>query len=231
MFVHRPSGERGHFNHGWLNTYHTFSFSGYRDPRHMGFHSLRVINEDFVAPGQGFGEHPHNDMEILTYILAGELEHRDSLGSGGVIRAGQWQRMSAGTGIYHSEFNPSASVPVHLLQIWIRPDATGHAPEYEQRELPAAPANAWQLIASPDGRDGSMTIHQDALLQHAKLSADDELAYDLDAGRAGWLQVARGSLQLGDLALQAGDGVAISEETSFTLRATSPAEVLLFDLK
>ena len=230
MFMHRPSRERGHFDHGWLDTYHTFSFSGYRDPRHMGFRSLRVINEDIVAPGGGFGEHPHHDMEILTYILSGELQHRDSLGSGDIIRAGQWQRMTAGTGILHSEFNPSQNRPVHLLQIWIRPDAPGHTPAYEQRELPAAADNAWKLIASPDGREGSMTIHQDARLLHAKLSPAAALDYRFENSRHGWLQVARGSAQLGDLKLQAGDGVAISDETSITLQATSAAEVLLFDL-
>lgn len=230
MITLRPSQERGHFNHGWLNTYHTFSFSAYRDPRHMGFRSLRVINEDFVSPGMGFGKHPHHDMEILTYILDGELEHRDSLGSGGVIRAGEWQRMSAGTGIQHSEFNPSADKPVHLLQIWILPDAKGHTPAYEQRELPPNADNHWKLIASPDGRAGSMTIHQDTLLQHAKLASGGELNYQFAPQRNGWLQVAKGTVELNGQTLKAGDGAAITDETAIALRASDAAEVLLFDL-
>lgn len=230
MLTVRPSQERGHFDHGWLNTYHSFSFSGYRDPRYMGYRSLRVINEDFVAPGQGFGEHPHQDMEILTYILSGELEHRDSLGSGGVIRAGQWQRMTAGSGIRHSEFNPSSDTKVHLLQIWLYPDAKGHQPSYEQRDIPEQADNRWHLVASPDGREGSMTMHQDALLQHAKLAPGGELEYTFAPQRYGWLQVARGEVQLNDIQLHAGDGVAISEEQNMKLRASNAAEVLLFDM-
>jgi redox-sensitive bicupin YhaK (pirin superfamily) len=230
MFTLRPSAERGHFNHGWLDTYHSFSFAGYRDPRHMGFRSLRVINEDVVAPGQGFGTHPHNDMEILTYVISGELEHRDSLGSGGIIRPGQWQRMSAGTGIEHSEFNPSAETPVHLLQIWLRPDRKGHAPRYEERQTSQLAPDRWQLVASPDGRDGSMSIHQDALLSHAKMSAGSELAYEFAPGRAGWLQLISGEVRLGEETLRAGDGVAIEDEPVLPLKAIQPAEMLLFDL-
>ncbi|HTN74385.1 MAG TPA: pirin family protein [Pirellulaceae bacterium] len=230
MITLRPSRERGHFDHGWLDTFHSFSFGGYRDPRQMGFRSLRVINEDRVAPGSGFGEHPHHDMEILTYILSGELQHRDSLGSGDVIRQGEWQRMTAGTGITHSEFNPSASETVHLLQIWILPNAKGHTPSYEQRALPPAGPNQWRLIASPDGRDDSLTIQQDALLQQANLTAGGTLDYRFAPGRYGWLQVARGSLQLGDQLLQAGDGAALTEETALTLRASTDADVLLFDM-
>lgn len=230
MITLRPSGERGHFNHGWLDTYHTFSFSGYRDPRHMGFRSLRVINEDRVATGQGFGEHPHRDMEILTHVLSGELEHGDSMGNRGIIRPGEWQRMSAGSGIEHSEFNPSRTTPVHLLQIWLFPDTKGLEPEYDQRSYANAPANQWQLVASPDGRDDSMRIHQDALLSIAHLTAGRELNYTLAPERYGWLHVIRGDVHLGEYKLTSGDAAALSEEPGFVLRAASDADVLLFDL-
>lgn len=230
MVTLRPSRERGHFNHGWLNTYHTFSFSGYRDPRHMGFRSLRVINEDWVAPGQGFGEHPHQDMEILTCVLSGELQHRDSMGNGSIIRPGEWQRMSAGKGIYHSEYNPSADTPVHLLQIWLFPDTKGIEPEYDQRDYSSAPANTWQLVASPDGRNDSMRIHQDALLSTVHLTSGSAVRYSFAPQRHGWLHVARGSVTLGDHALSAGDAVGLSDEAALELTATSDADVLLFDL-
>jgi redox-sensitive bicupin YhaK (pirin superfamily) len=225
----RRSSERGHFDHGWLDTYHTFSFSEYRDRRFMGFRNLRVINEDRVAPGQGFGEHPHANMEILTCILSGQLQHRDSMGNGSIIRPGEWQRMSAGKGIFHSEFNPSATEPVHLLQIWLYPDVKDIEPEYDQRDFADRPANVWNLIASPDGGDDNMRIHQDAKLLTAKLTPGSSLDYELSSGRAGWLHVARGAATLNGERLSAGDAAA-AEEGKLSLTATADAEVLLFDL-
>jgi redox-sensitive bicupin YhaK (pirin superfamily) len=230
MITLRPSRERGHLNHGWLDTYHTFSFSGYRDPKHTHFRSLRVINEDRVAPGQGFGEHPHQDMEILTCVLSGELQHRDSMGNGSIIRPGEWQRMSAGKGIFHSEYNPSADKPVHLLQIWLFPDTKGIEPEYDQRDFSDRPANAWRLVTSPDGRDNSMRIHQDALLSTAKLTSGHTLCYDLNVSRHAWLHVVSGSVQVGEMTLGAGDALGISEQSAVELTSTEDAEVLLFDL-
>lgn len=230
MITLRPSRERGHFNHGWLDTYHTFSFSGYRDPRHMSFRSLRVINEDRVAPGQGFGEHPHKDMEILTCVLSGELQHRDSMGNGSIIRPGEWQRMSAGKGIFHSEYNPSANTPVHLLQIWLYPETKGIEPEYDQRDFSDRPANAWRLVASPEGRAESMRIHQDALLSTAKLTSGSQLSYEFSPSRYGWLHVVSGEVQLGEQRLAAGDAVGVSDEAKIDLIAKTDAEVLLFDL-
>lgn len=229
MIAIRPGHERGHFNHGWLDTYHTFSFADYHDPAHMGFRALRVINEDRVAPGQGFGMHPHRDMEIITYILEGELEHADSMGHGSVIRAGEFQRMSAGSGVLHSEANPSATAPVHLYQIWIKPDVKGIKPEYEQRDFGNV-GQGLRLVASPDGQDGSMRIHQDARLYLGRLDAARPLTHELAQGRQAWVQVSRGEVTLNSRRLCAGDGAAVSSETSLTLRAASPAEVLLFDL-
>ncbi len=228
----RKSSERGRFNHGWLDTCHTFSFAGYQDPRYMGFRSLRVINEDKVAPGQGFGEHPHHDMEIITYVLSGELEHRDSLGNGEVIRPGEVQYMAAGTGIEHSEFNPSRTESVHLMQIWIRPDRRGTSPRYEQRPFPSiGDAGRLTLLASGDGREGSIRINQDASLFAAKLDAGQQATHRLAAGRAAWLQVLRGSIDLNGQSLKAGDGAAVTDELAITVRAGDAAEVLLFDLK
>src|SRR5262245_48898036 len=197
MITIRRSGERGHFDHGWLDTYHTFSFADYHDPRFMGFRSLRVINEDRVAPGRGFGQHPHRDMEILTYVLSGELEHRDSIGNQGVIRPGEVQYMAAGTGIEHSEFNPSKTEPVHLMQIWIVPDHKGVTPQYEQRPFPKlTQAGELTLLASPDGRRDSIKINQDAALYAATLRAGQTVRHDLATGRAAWIQVLRGALEL-----------------------------------
>jgi redox-sensitive bicupin YhaK (pirin superfamily) len=230
MITLRPSHERGHFDHGWLNTYHTFSFGGYRDPRYMGFRSLRVINEDFVAPGQGFGEHPHRDMEILTHVLSGELQHQDSMGNGSIIRPGEWQRMSAGKGIFHSEYNPSQDTRVHLLQIWLFPDEKDLVPEYDQRNFANGANNQWQLVASPDGRQDSMRIHQDALLLTAHVDANVTMGYEFAPQRHGWLHVIRGSAKLGEQVLNAGDAVALSDEQRLQLTATANAEVLLFDL-
>lgn len=231
MVTIRRSAERGHFNHGWLDTYHTFSFADYRDPRFMGFRSLRVINEDRVAPGEGFGMHPHRDMEIITYVLAGELQHRDSLGNGAVIRPGQVQYMAAGTGVQHSEFNPSKHQPVHLIQIWIRPDQRGAPPRYEQRDFPAlASAGALALLASGDGREGSIRINQDARLLAATLRPGQETTYAIGDGRGAWVQVLRGSLDLNGAPLAAGDGAALEHESAVTLRAREDCEVILFDL-
>jgi len=226
----RKAEERGHFNHGWLDTYHTFSFADYYDPQFMGFRSLRVINEDRVQPGRGFGTHSHRDMEIVTYVLEGGLEHRDSMGTGSVIRPGEVQRMSAGTGVLHSEINPSRSEPVHLLQIWILPERRGIKPEYEQKAFPAEERKGkLRLVASHDGKDGSLTIHQDAKLFAATLTDGQTINHDLQQGRYAWLQVARGSVDVNDQTLRAGDGAAIEDERTITLQGRD-AEVLLFDL-
>jgi redox-sensitive bicupin YhaK (pirin superfamily) len=227
----RHATERGHADHGWLDTWHTFSFADYYEPAHMGFRSLRVINEDRVAPGQGFGMHGHRDMEIVTLVLKGALEHRDSLGNGEVLRPGELQRMSAGTGIRHSEFNPSASEPVHLYQIWLLPDEKGLTPSYEQKAFDkAAQRNRLRLVASPDGRDGALTIHQDAELYLATLTEGACVTHPLRPGRAAWLQVLSGAVTLNGASLQASDGVAITDESLLTIEAASAAELLLFDL-
>ncbi|MEW4570308.1 pirin family protein [Tautonia sp. JC769] len=227
----RKSGERGHFDHGWLDTYHTFSFARYIDRRHMGFRALRVINEDRVAPGRGFGTHPHNDMEIVTYVLSGALEHRDSLGTGSVIRPGELQRMTAGTGITHSEFNPSDAEPVHLYQIWLLPEREGLEPSYEQRAFPEEERrNRLRLVASPDGGNGSLTIGQDARLYLATLDGGRVVSHELAPGRHAWLQVLRGGVDLNGVGLEAGDGAAMGEEPGLAIRADGPSEVLLFDL-
>jgi quercetin 2,3-dioxygenase len=231
MLQIRSRNQRGHFDHGWLDTFHTFSFADYYDPDHMGFRSLRVINEDRVAPGQGFGMHGHRDMEIVTIVLEGALEHRDNLGNGEVLRPGEVQRMSAGTGIRHSEFNPSANEPVHLYQIWLLPDQKGLRPSYEQKALdPAKKHNRFQLVAAPDGRDGALTIHQDAELFLANLTDGAAVTHALRPGRAGWLQVLRGNVTVGGQALAAGDGVAVVDESTLTAAARGDADVLLFDL-
>lgn len=231
MLTIRRSQDRGHFDHGWLDTYHTFSFADYHDPRFMGFRSLRVINEDRVAAGQGFGRHPHRDMEILTYVLTGELEHRDSLGNGAIIKPGEVQYMAAGTGVEHSEFNPSPTAPVHLMQIWIRPDRKNAAPRYDQRRFPTlANAGAATLLASPDGKAGSIQINQDARLYAATLQGGQKIVQTLDAGRAAWLQVLRGDLALNGEKLTAGDGAAVTDLAEFAMVADRGAEFLLFDL-
>jgi len=231
MIQLRPAAERGHARHGWLDSRHTFSFAEYHDPRYMGFRALRVINEDRVQPAQGFGTHGHRDMEIVTYVLEGALEHRDSLGTGSVIRPGDVQRMSAGTGIQHSEFNASRDELVHFLQIWILPDTVALAPSYEQKHFAAdASRNRLQLVGSHDAREGSVAIHQDFALYVARLDAGARLRHPLAPGRHAWLQVARGSARLGDLALRAGDGAALSGEPALELAADDPAELLVFDL-
>jgi redox-sensitive bicupin YhaK (pirin superfamily) len=231
MITVRKASERGHFDFGWLDTHHTFSFGDYYDPRFMGFRSLRVINEDFVHPSRGFPTHPHRDMEIITYILEGALAHKDSMGNGSVIRPSDVQRMSAGTGVRHSEANPSDAESVHLLQIWIMPAENGIAPGYEQKFFADEEKRGrLRLVASPDGRDGAVTIHQDASLYAAVLDPAQEVTHELAAGRGAWLQVARGAVELNGLTLRQGDGAAVSEEGSLTIAGREPAEVLLFDL-
>jgi hypothetical protein len=229
MIALRPSAQRGHFDHGWLDTYHSFSFADYYDPAQMGFRSLRVINEDRVEPGQGFGMHPHNDMEIVTVILEGALQHKDSMGNGSIIRPGDVQRMSAGTGVLHSEFNPSDTEPVHLLQIWIRPNRNGLAPSYEQKTFETKPGRL-TLVASPDARDGSVKIHQDAELYRATLESGQSVTHALQPGRGAWIQVARGTVRLAEQTLSAGDGAALEDVRRIDLAATELAEILLFDL-
>jgi redox-sensitive bicupin YhaK (pirin superfamily) len=225
----RKAEERGHFNHGWLDTWHTFSFADYYDPEQMGFRALRVINDDRVEPGVGFGTHPHRDMEIISYVLEGALEHKDSMGNGSIIRPGEVQRMSAGTGVHHSEMNPSPAQWLHLLQIWIVPDRAGITPSYEQKMFETAERQGrLRLVASPDGADGSVTIHQDVRL-YATLLDGEEVSHDFDKGRHGWLHVTRGSAAVNGIELRAGDGAAISEEKSLTIKGDG-AEVLLFDL-
>ncbi len=227
----RRAGERGHFDHGWLDTSHTFSFAAYHDPAHMGFRALRVINDDTVAPGTGFGAHAHRDMEILTYVLEGALAHRDSMGNGSVIRPGNVQRMSAGTGVTHAEFNASDAEPVHFLQIWILPDRSGLPPSYEEKEFAREDKRgALRLIAAPDGRDGAATIHQDARVYASVLEPGERLTHRLPPGRHAWLHVVAGALGLDEVALAGGDGAAISDEPALSLTATAPSELLLFDL-
>ena len=231
MIKKRPAGERGMTRTDWLTSHHTFSFNRYYDPRYTGFRQLLVINEDFVAPTQGFGAHSHRDMEIITYVLAGALEHKDSMGTSSVIRPGEVQRMSAGTGVTHSEYNPSPDEPVHFLQIWIEPERTGLQPSYEQKEIPAAERRGkFRLIASRAGRDGSITIQQDAEMYVATLSAGEEISYGLKTGRHAWLQVLQGAGVVNETALEAGDGAAISGEERIVIRADRPSEVMLFDL-
>src|SRR5262245_43629850 len=231
MLYVRKSQERGHFNHGWLDTYHTFSFADYYDPRFMGFRHLRVINEDRVDPGQGFGTHPHRDMEIITYVTEGALQHRDSMGTGSVIRPGDVQRMTAGTGVTHSEFNASETDPVKLLQIWILPERRNLEPSYEQKTIAIdQPNGALRLVASPDGRDGSVTVHQNVSLYAAKLPGGATAEHALAPERHAWLQVVRGGVTANGQPLQAGDGAAISGEAKLKLEAKDAAEVLVFDL-
>ncbi len=231
MITVRPSSERGHAQHGWLDSRHTFSFADYHDPRHMGFRALRVINEDHIAPGQGFGRHSHRDMEILTWVIAGALEHGDSLGNGSVIRPGELQRLRAGTGVTHSEFNASASEPVHLLQIWLLPDARGLAPAYAQRAFPPEERRGrLRLLASRDGADASLEVHQDVALYDALLEPGERVAHRLEGGRHAWVQMVSGAAALNATELRAGDGVAVSDEPAIELTAREPSELLLFDL-
>ncbi|TNE46755.1 MAG: pirin family protein [Deltaproteobacteria bacterium] len=227
----RRSNDRGLGDHGWLHSRHTFSFAGYYDPEHMGFRSLRVINEDQVEPGRGFGTHPHRDMEIISYVLDGALEHADSMGTGSVIRPGDVQRMSAGTGVRHSEYNHSKSDSVHFLQIWIEPEAKGIEPSYEQKTYPKGEKQGkLRLVGSRDGRDGSVVIHQDVNLYASALDGDDLVTYEVPEGRYTWLHVAKGSLQVNGETLNAGDAIATDNEEHLVLSDGQSAEVLIFDL-
>ena len=231
MIQIRGAEERGHAEHGWLDSRHTFSFADYHDPRFMGFRALRVINEDRVAPAKGFGTHPHRDMEIVTYVIEGTLQHRDSMGNGSLIKPGEVQRMSAGSGVTHSEMNPSPVEPVHFLQIWLLPERQGLAPSYEQREFPDQQRrDKLKLVASHDGRDGSVTIHQDVDLFATLLSPGVIVELPLRAGRHAWVQVVRGALDVDGTALAAGDGAALANERGVRLRAAEDSELLLFDL-
>lgn len=235
MITLRPADQRGHANFGWLDSHHTFSFGNYYDPAHMGFRALRVINEDRVAGGGGFDTHPHRDMEILTYVLSGALSHRDSMGNTATIGANEVQRITAGTGISHSEFNASETDPVHFLQIWIVPERRGLTPSYQEVTFPAETRRGqWKLLAAPDSTNGAIQINQDVKLYAALLNAGDQLSFSLAPGRHGWFQVARGAVNLNGLSLKAGDGAAISEETQLDVQAHNDSEdgseVLLFDL-
>ncbi|MGC1341390.1 MAG: pirin family protein [Candidatus Binataceae bacterium] len=231
MLTVRKADRRGHVQLDWLDSHHTFSFGDYYDPAAMGFSALRVINDDIVAARGGFPTHPHNNMEIVTWVLSGALEHRDSMGNGSVIRPGDAQRMTAGTGVTHSEFNASKTEPVHLLQMWLLPDRRGLAPGYEQRNFAEAERRGMmRLIASPDGADGSVTIHQDARLYDGVMDAGESIALPLDAKRKGWLHVARGAIKVNDAMLGPGDGAAIENESALKIAASEQSEVLLFDL-
>jgi redox-sensitive bicupin YhaK (pirin superfamily) len=231
MITLRRAEERGHADHGWLDSYHTFSFADYYDPREMGFGPLRVINEDRVQPGLGFGTHGHRDMEIISYVLEGALEHKDSLGTGSVIEPGDVQRMSAGTGVLHSEYNPSPRDPVHFLQIWIEPDRRGVRPSYEQKRFGVEEKKGrLRLVASPDGADGSVTIHQNARVYASVLDAGDTIAHALQAGHKGYVHVARGAVEVNGQRLSAGDGAKISGESELRFGNGQQAELLLFDM-
>ena len=227
----RRSNERGHANHGWLDSYHSFSFADYFDPEHIEFGPLRVINEDRVAPGEGFGTHPHRDMEIISYVLSGELAHKDSMGNGSVIRPGDVQRMSAGAGIRHSEFNPSSTEPVHFLQIWIQPGVLGIEPGYEERHFSDTEKQGrLKLIASPDGADGSVLIHQDAFVYVGRFDGDEQAELELTTGRRSYVHAVRGKIRANGIELRAGDALKITEATTVRIGGGRAAEVLVFDL-
>ncbi len=226
----RRSNERGHVNHGWLDSYFTFSFADYYDPQWLGFRSLRVINDDLILPGMGFGTHPHRDMEIISYVLSGALEHRDSIGNGRVIKPGEFQYMAAGSGVEHSEFNPSKTEATRLLQIWIKPDTKGVKPRYAERNFTKAETGKLYLVASKTGRDGSFEIHQDAELLLGKLDAGQSVNHSLAKDRHAWLHVAEGEVTVSGTKLSGGDAVAVSEEKSLNITASKPSQVLLFDL-
>jgi quercetin 2,3-dioxygenase len=230
MLIRRAS-ERGFADHGWLRSFHTFSFADYYAPAHMGFRALRVINEDRVEGGKGFGTHPHRDMEIISYVLSGSLQHKDSMGTGSVIRPGDVQRMSAGTGVTHSEFNASPTEAVHFLQIWILPDSRGHGPSYEQKHFTEADRQGQlRLVASKDGRDGSLSLHQDAAIFAGLLAAGERATHDLSPSRYAWLHVARGKVEVGGQELAAGDAAAFEEAGEIAVVSKEPSEILLFDL-
>jgi len=225
------SSERFHTEAGWLDSHHSFSFADHYDPERLGFRALRVINDDRVQPARGFGSHSHRDMEIITYVLSGELAHKDSMGNGSIIRPGEVQRMSAGTGVVHSEMNPSRTEPVHFLQIWVVPDRSGHEPGYEQKLFPDAERRGkLRVVASPDGRDGSVTIHQDALVHASLLERGERVSYSLPPTRHAWVHVARGTVDVNGQSLREGDGAAISDEDRLDLTARESSEVLFFDV-
>jgi redox-sensitive bicupin YhaK (pirin superfamily) len=226
----RKADERGHAEHGWLDTYHTFSFADYYDPQWMGFRSLRVINDDLVMPGKGFGTHPHRDMEILTYVLSGSLTHKDSMGNGRVIRSGEVQYMAAGIGVEHSEFNPAPDEAAHFLQIWIVPDKMGVKPAYADKAFAKAPHGRLNLVASKSGRDGSFSINQDADLYLARLDAGTEVSHELQLGRHAWLHIAEGEVKVNGTTLKTGDAASLSDESEVRLIGAKPSQVLLFDL-
>lgn len=226
----RKADERGHADHGWLNSHHTFSFANFYDPNWMGYRSLRVINDDLVQPGMGFGTHPHRDMEIITYVLSGALQHKDSMGNGRIIRPGEVQYMAAGTGVQHSEFNPSKEEAVHFLQIWIQPDEKGVKPRYAEKSMKEAPEGKLSLITSKNGRDGSIAIHQDADLWLGKLGAGNRVTHTITPGRHVWLHVAEGEVALDGKKLSGGDAAAIEEQGALELSASKPSQVLLFDM-
>jgi quercetin 2,3-dioxygenase len=231
MLTIRRADDRGHADHGWLNSHHSFSFADYYDPAHMGFRGLRVINEDRVAPGRGFGTHPHRDMEIVSYVLDGGIEHRDSMGTGSVIRPGDVQRMTAGTGVTHSEFNASKTEPVHFLQIWLLPGMRGLKPSYEQKTFSREEKSGrLRLVASPDGSDGSVTIHNDTRLHAGIFDQGQSARYELASGRHAWVQVARGKVRVNGQELSVGDGAALSDEQAIQIEGIDAGEVLVFDL-
>lgn len=231
MIQIRKSAERGHANHGWLDSYHSFSFANYYDPKFSGFHDLLVINEDHIAPAKGFGTHAHQDMEIITYVIAGALEHKDSMGTGSVLRPGKVQRMSAGIGVQHSEFNHSKSEPLHLLQIWITPQKNGIPPSYEEKDFSKSEkTNQLKLIVSPQGSEGSIKVNQDASIYVTLLDAGKTVTHALSPGRNSWIQVVEGRLEINGKTLNTGDGAAIEGEGDLNLTAKSASEVLLFDL-
>ena len=231
MITVLPSSERFHTEAGWLDSHHSFSFADHYDPERLGFRALRVINDDRVQPARGFGSHSHRDMEIITYVLSGELAHKDSMGNGSIIRPGEVQRMSAGTGVVHSEMNPSRTEPVHFLQIWVVPDRSGHEPGYEQKLFPDAERRGkLRVVASPDGRDGSVTVHQDALVHASLLERGERVSYSLPPTRHAWVHVARGTVDVNGQSLREGDGAAISDEDRLDLTARESSEVLFFDV-
>lgn len=231
MIEIRKAHDRGHADHGWLNTWHTFAFATYQDPQHISFRSLRVMNEDVIAPGKGFGTHPHRDMEIVTYVLEGALEHKDSMGNGEVLRPGEFQRMSAGTGITHSELNPSSTESVHLYQIWLYPNEKGISPSYEQKAFPDDELrNQLRLVAAQEPREGSLLIHQDTEIFLGKLDAGERVTHSIRAGRHAWLQVLRGSISLNGESLETSDGAAVSDLNELEITAKQSAEIMLFDL-
>lgn len=230
MLMIRKSDERGHAEHGWLDSYHTFSFADHHDPAHMGFRSLRVINDDIIAGGGGFGTHPHRDMEIITYVVRGALEHRDSMGNGSVIRAGGVQYMAAGTGVQHSESNPSPGEEVRLLQIWILPDRRGAKPSYAEKHFAGAETGKLHLVASKTGRDGSIAVNQDVDLWLVKFAGGEGVSHSIASGRAAWVQVVEGEVTLNGHLLAQGDGVQVDAEPRLELSAAGKAQVLLFDL-